>query len=290
VPPLRGGMSQRIGEIASRPESPPPSQGPVLEVPCFQQSHYFYRITVDIGRFQRQNRLCMTKAFAYLRVSGRGQEAGDGYTRQLQAISRYAAANEIKVVRVFKEGGVSGERELKDRPAFMEMLSALHTNGVRLILIERLDRLARSLYVQESIIAELKRHGFDLISVEEPDLMKDDPGRVMFRQFQGAIAQCEKANIVLKLRGARQRMKAKTGRCEGRKPYGATEGEQAIIARMRELRASGMAFDRIAATFNSDGVPTRTPGKRWHGFAVNQIFRRAAQPLTGYGSPKAATK
>src|ERR1035437_10037740 len=76
-------------------------------------------------------------------------------------------------------------------------------------------------------------------------LLKDDPYRVMFRQFQGAIAQCEKANIVLKLRGARQRMKARTGRCEGRKPYGANEGEQAIIARMKELRASGMAYDRI---------------------------------------------
>jgi hypothetical protein len=96
----------------------------------------------------------------------------------------------------------------------------------------------------------------------------------MFRQFQGAIAQCEKANIVLKLRGARQRMKLKTGRCEGRKPYGANGGEQAIIARMMQLRASGMAFDRIAATLNNDGVPTRTPGKRWHGFAVNQILKR----------------
>ena len=218
----------------------------------------------------------MTKSFAYLRVSGKGQEAGDGYTRQLGSINHYAAANDIKVVRIFKERGVSGETELKDRPAFMEMLSALHANGVRLILIERLDRLARSLYVQESIVAELKRHGFDLISVEEPDLMKDDPGRVMFRQFQGAIAQCEKANIVLKLRGARQRMKARTGRCEGRKPYGAMDGEQATIARMKELRASGMAYDRIAATFNSEGVPTRTPGKRWHGFAVNQILKRGS--------------
>lgn len=216
----------------------------------------------------------MTKSFAYLRVSGKGQEAGDGYTRQLQAINRYAAANEIKVVRIFKERGVSGEKELNDRPALMEMLTALHANGVKKILIERLDRLARLLAVQESIIAELKRHGFELISVEEPDLLKDDPYRVMFRQFQGAISQCEKANIVLKLRGARQRMKARTGRCEGRKPYGANQGEQAIIARMRELRAAGMAYDRIAATLNSEVVPTRTPGKRWHGFAVNQILRR----------------
>lgn len=56
----------------------------------------------------------------------------------------------------------------------------------------------------------------------------------MFRQFQGAIAQREKANIVLKLRGARQRMRTRTGRCEGRKSYGTNEGEQAIIARMKE--------------------------------------------------------
>jgi DNA invertase Pin-like site-specific DNA recombinase len=215
----------------------------------------------------------MTKAFAYLRVSGKGQEAGDGYTRQIQAINRYAVTSDIKVVRIFKERGVSGEKQLQDRPAFMEMLAALHADGVKLILIEKLDRLARNLSVQESILAELKRHGFELISVEEPDLLKDDPYRVMFRQFQGAISQAEKANIVLKLRGARQRMKARTGRCEGRKPYGANEDEQAIIARLKELRASGMAYDRIAATLNNEGVPTRTPGKRWHGFALNQILR-----------------
>jgi hypothetical protein len=39
-----------------------------------------------------------------------------------------------------------------------------------------------------------------------------------------------------------------------------------------------MAFDRIAATLNNEGIPTRTPGKRWHGFAVNQILKRHAVP------------
>jgi len=56
-------------------------------------------------------------------------------------------------------------------------------------------------------------------------------------------------------------MKAKPGRCEGRKPYGANEGEQATIVRMKELRALGVAYDRIAATPNCEGVPTRTPGE-----------------------------
>jgi hypothetical protein len=31
----------------------------------------------------------------------------------------------------------------------------------------------------------------------------------------------------------------------------------------------------IAATLNAEGVPTRTAGKRWHGFAANQILKRA---------------
>jgi hypothetical protein len=35
-----------------------------------------------------------------------------------------------------------------------------------------------------------------------------------------------------------------------------------------------MGFDRIVATLNAEGVPTRTARKRWHGFAVNQILKR----------------
>jgi DNA invertase Pin-like site-specific DNA recombinase len=181
----------------------------------------------------------MVKGFAYLRVSGRGQIEGDGFTRQLEAITRYARMNDIKVVEVFKDGGISGTKDVTDRPEFTRMLAALHANGVKLILVEKLDRLARDLYVQESILAELRKHGFQLLSVGEPDLMHDDPHRVMFRQFQGAISQAEKANIVLKLRGARQRIRARTGRCEGRKPYGDRPGEAEVITRMKELRASG---------------------------------------------------
>jgi DNA invertase Pin-like site-specific DNA recombinase len=50
----------------------------------------------------------------------------------------YAAAKDIRVARIFKVRGVNGEKELKDRPAFMEMLTALHANGVRTLSIERL--------------------------------------------------------------------------------------------------------------------------------------------------------
>jgi DNA invertase Pin-like site-specific DNA recombinase len=49
---------------------------------------------------------------------------------------------------------------LENHPALRELLTALHADGFKLVLIEKLDRLARDLMIQESIIADLNRHGF----------------------------------------------------------------------------------------------------------------------------------
>lgn len=215
------------------------------------------------------------KAFAYLRVSGKGQVDGDGFTRQLTTIKKYADANGIKVARVFREEGISGTKELENRPALMDLVTALHSNGVKLVLVEKLDRIARDLMIQETIIGDLRKNGFELISVMEPDLCSDDPSRKLMRQIFGAIAEYEKTMTVLKLRGARVRQKAKTGRCEGAKPYGSLPGETPVIERMAALRGEGMGFDRIAAKMNEDGVKPRR-GARWHGLTVNKI-------LTGKG-------
>lgn len=215
----------------------------------------------------------MVKAHAYLRVSGKGQVEGDGFTRQLKAIREYAAAHGIKIVNIFREEGVSGAKDLENRPALLELMTALHSNGVKLVLIEKLDRLARDLMVQETIIGDLRKNGFDLISVAEPDLCTDDPTRKLMRQIFGAIAEYEKTMIVLKLRGARIRQKAKTGTCEGRKRFGHYVGEAVALSRMEALRAEGLGFDRIAATLNQEGVPTRT-GKPWHGVVCNRILSK----------------
>ena len=47
-------------------------------------------------------------------------------------------------------------------------MAALLANGTRTVLVERLDRCARDLMVQESIIADFKRKGLSIISVNEP--------------------------------------------------------------------------------------------------------------------------
>lgn len=60
-------------------------------------------------------------------------------------------------------------------------VTALHGNGVRTVVIEKLDRLAPDLMVQEATIADLQKHGFTLVSVAEPDLMANDPSRILMR-------------------------------------------------------------------------------------------------------------
>jgi DNA invertase Pin-like site-specific DNA recombinase len=206
------------------------------------------------------------------RLSGRGQLDGDGFPRQREAIQRHADASGVKIVRWFEERAVCGATEWENRPAWSEMVQ--HLNGVRTIVIERLDRLARELFIQEYILRDLKQRGVTLVSVMEQDL-DSDPGRVLFRQMMGAIAQYDRTMVVLKLKAARRRQRAATGRCEGRKPYGSRPGETEVLERIRALRQGGSKFDAIAATFNAEGVPTRTAGRRWFGSTVAKILRRS---------------
>jgi DNA invertase Pin-like site-specific DNA recombinase len=182
-------------------------------------------------------------------------------------------------VKIFREKGVSGTKELEDGPALMALMLALHANGTKLVLVERLDRLARDLMVQESIIHDLKSHGFRLVSVAEPDLCSDDPSRKLMRQIMGAFAEYEKTMIVVKLRGARQRQKARTGGCEGAKAFGFYEGETVVLDRMRQLRREGLGYDSIANRLNEEAVKTRR-GTKWHPCTVSKILARGACKMT----------
>lgn len=213
----------------------------------------------------------MTKAFGYLRVSGRGQENGDGFPRQRLAIEQYAAAHKIEIVEWFEERAVPGKTEWEDRPAWVRMMLAL--NGTSTIIVESLNRLARDLMVQEHIIADTRRRGITLISVAEPDLCHDDPSRKLLRQIMGAIAEYDRAMIVLKLKGARQRIKSATGKCEGRKLYGDKPGEPEILESIKSRRVAGNTLREIVDGLNSEGVPSRTGGQ-WSVGTVGRILAR----------------
>jgi DNA invertase Pin-like site-specific DNA recombinase len=218
----------------------------------------------------------MKQAFGYLRVSSAGQAAEDrdGLIRQRTAISKYAESHGLKIKQWF-EDSISGKTDMDNRPALQAMLAALHSNGVKIVIVERLDRLARDLMVQEKIIVDFQRKEFELVSTEEPDLCSKDPSRVFMRQVLGAVAQFERAMIFAKTQAAKQRKRASDPNwTQGRKPFGFREGEQATIARVMELHGQGLKLPAITRTLNEEGRKTRT-GKSFFAQQVADIITRA---------------
>jgi DNA invertase Pin-like site-specific DNA recombinase len=210
--------------------------------------------------------------FCYLRVSGLGQRDGDGYDRQLLACQEYASSHGLAIEQDFREC-MTGTSEMEDRPALGEMLAALEETGVKIVLVEKMDRVARDLLVQETIIGDMLRRGYTVISTAEPDLCSKEPSRVLIRQIFGALAQWERACICLKLKGARDRIKARNGRCEGQKPYGTKPGEADTLKRMQTLRASGMKLAKIVDQLNAEGFLGRK-GKPWTLGSLHRILNR----------------
>ena len=88
----------------------------------------------------------------------------------------------------------------------------------------------------------LRGLGIELIAADSPDSFVDDtPTAIMVRQILGAVAQFEKAALVAKLKGARARVKAERGNCEGRKSH--AEKRPEVVARRcslkKEMRDTG---------------------------------------------------
>jgi hypothetical protein len=82
--------------------------------------------------------------------------------------------------------------------------------------------------------------------------------------------------IVVKLRGARNRAKARDGKCEGAKAFGEVDAaELAVVDRIKSMRSTGETLRAIADVLNSEGIPARRGGK-WYPMTIANILRQAA--------------
>lgn len=230
----------------------------------------------------------MTKAVSYLRVSSLGQCDGDGFMRQAMAIQSYAIAHEIEIVEEFKDEGISGKTELEGRSALAACLARVENNGVKLVLVESADRLARDAMIAEIIIRQFQKAGVKVISASGGvDLTAGDdtnPTAKLIRQILAAVAEFDRCVIVLKLRAARDRKRAKGQRVEGQPPYGYCNEdrngvttlipvltEQIVIKTIMDLKE--WPPGDLADYLNGSELKTRCGGK-WSATQVRRIIAR----------------
>ena len=154
-------------------------------------------------------------AVAYYRTSSATNVGADkdSLKRQQEAVRACAAAQGVKIVHEYYDAAVSGADPVDSRPGFTDMLAYMLSNGARTIIVESASRFARDLVVQETGFQALKAKGIELIAADSPDsFVSDTSTAVLIRQILGAVAQFDKAMLVHKLRGARDRKSAKLGR------------------------------------------------------------------------------
>jgi len=213
-------------------------------------------------------------AVAYVRVSGVGQVDGQGMDRQLTAIQTFAAKAGYALEATYKDVH-TGTDDALNRPGFSDMVADL--NGTKTIIVERLDRLARSILVQEVAITWLAAHGFDLLIADTAENVTEsymgDPMKRALIQMQGIFAELEKSMLVKKLRIAREKKRKENGKCEGRKAYGEVDlDEHKNVEWIVNLRATGETYCSIAYTLNWWNTATRT-GKKWTKYSVGSVLR-----------------
>ena len=144
-------------------------------------------------------------------------------------------ANGYEVEAEFYDQAISGADPVTERPGFMEMLQRITSNGIRTILIECPDRFARDLMVQLLGHDMLKAQGITLIPASAPDFfVEDSPTARMVRQILGAVPEFERATIIAKLKAARDRKRARDGKCEGHRSH--REMNPQLVAMANRLR------------------------------------------------------
>ncbi len=98
----------------------------------------------------------------YARVSTANQKEEGTIEIQQNALREYAKSKGYKLEVIFSDNGISGG--LEDRPGLVELFDYLECNkNIDAVLIFKLDRLARDLYIQEHLIRKLEDYNLTTV-------------------------------------------------------------------------------------------------------------------------------
>ena len=217
------------------------------------------------------------RAVGYTRVSTDKQaDKGVSLDAQLEKIRAMAVVQGAEVLDVIQDAGESAKS--LQRPGMARLLAMVDAGEVQVVIIAKLDRLTRSVKDLADLLERFTKHGVALVSVAESLDTGSAAGRLVLN-IMTAVSQWEREAIGERTATALRHKRAHQ-RVYNHTPYGFTrEGdilvplpaEQAVIDRVKLLRANGWSLSRIADTLNTDGVPTKK-GNKWFPQTVKDVL------------------
>ena len=230
-------------------------------------------------------------AAIYARVSSDRQKENHTIGSQTAALIEYAQKNEYSVPPewVFQDEGYSGA--ILVRPG-LEALRDLAAEGqIVAALVYSPDRLSRKYAYQVLLSEELARCGVELIFLKAP--AGTTPEDQLLVQFQGMIAEYERAQIAERCRRGKKHMAQQGGvNVLSGAPYGyryvrksdtsaafyeVMEAEAKVVRMVFEIYTQQrLSINAIARLLNERQIATRTRKGRWERSTVWGMRRNPA--------------
>ena len=223
------------------------------------------------------------EAIALIRCSTHHQVDGTSLENQTRRITAYCEAEDMTLVRIYEEAGISGLTNLSRRDALNAALDEVCRRKCALVILS-LSRLSRSLRDSLAILERIEKAGGTVISLTEKIDSRTASGTLvtnmmmMLHNFEVNLLRERVTSTMTMLRQNQKRISRFT-------PYGydlAENGEdlvenpleRAVVERIKAMRSTGSSLWAIAAAL--DGTPTKT-GAKWSATVIRGILIRESK-------------
>jgi site-specific DNA recombinase len=230
-------------------------------------------------------------AAIYARVSSDRQREEKTIESQRALLQEYAQGHDYVVAPewVFEDDGYSGDTLA--RPGLERLRDLVAEGQLEAVLVYHPDRFSRKYAYQVLMVEEFSRYGVDTIFLKA--VHGDTPEERLMVQFQGMIAEYERAQIVERTRrGKRYRAKMGCVNILCGAPYGyryvrktessdahyeVIETEAAVVREVFELYTQQLwSIGAIARHLNERKIPTRFGRSLWERSTVWGMLRNPA--------------
>ena len=215
----------------------------------------------------------------YIRVSTEDQ-AREGFSlgEQEEKLRELCKYKDFEIYKVYKDAGISA-KNMKDRPAFQQMLEDMKNGLINYIVAYKLDRVTRSVRDLELLISTLEDYHCFLICDRDDVNTSTANGRFFVRMLT-VLSQLE-IEIVSErtkfgLNGA-----IKSGHIPGKCPFGyyrdsdktlkINNSTKDLVVRIFEMYLEGKSYQTIANILNSEKINSPTK-KKWIDSTIDRII------------------
>jgi DNA invertase Pin-like site-specific DNA recombinase len=201
---------------------------------------------------------------------------GDDYAAQTQAIGRFCASRDLRLVRIVRDVHGAGGRAAR-APGLEHACQTLASGEARALVVEELGRLTRSPARLALLLRWLADADRTLIAIDSRLDTSTDAGRATAEALI-EVGDWDRERST-KRRGERRSQTRGGGRP-------AVRDVPELHARIARMREAGLSLHAIADRLNAEGIPTVRGGARWRPSSVQAAvgYKRPARD-TGGGLP-----